>query len=811
MGRGRGSEWRGALLAGVALATVAGWDQRGFGPARAAAQTAPSQRWTFAIGPRPLSQALNDFARETGLSVAFTQRDAVTAQSPGAQGLLTADQALTALTAGTGFTWQRSDARTVTIAQAQAVDGALALPEMRVQAGLIPSQATIGPPPPAFAGGQVGSGTQVGVLGNRGIFETPFSAQSYTEELIRNQQATVLADVLANNPSIRSARNRNAIGEAFFLRGFQLNSTDIAFDGLYGIAATRRNVLDAVERVEVLLGPSALLNGLAPFGAIGGTINLIPKRATDAPINRVTGFYASDSIIGSSVDVGRRVGQNNEFGARANFSYGGGRTGIERQTDERLVAALALDYRGERLRATANFGHDRQSGRAQPLQIRASPSIRIPSAPAGTSGLQQNWENQNAERTYVTLGVEYDLMENLGAYARYGRANNKEDSVYNDVTLLDSAGTTREALNAFRRAYETETGEAGLRARLQTGPVAHQLSVAGSFYTLTERSQFFEPGTSFLSNIYRPISVVRPLVPDFPRNPRSSERELSSFAVADTLSVLGDRIQLTVGARQQFIQIENYDRATGQRLSRYDEGALTPAVALLVKPTAALSVYGNYIEGLAQGPTAPLTSSNAGEIFAPFRSTQYEVGAKYDFGSFAATAALFRIAQPAGVLTPVTNRFSIDGEQRNQGFEMTVFGEVTERLRLLGGGTLLDGQLTRTAGGRFDGNRAPGAPRLLLNFYGEYDVGYVSGLTTTARVIYTGRQNVDQANVQSIPAWTRLDLGVRQRFQTDTAAFTARFKIENILGLDYWTAVPFAAGLQRGAPRTFLFSISADL
>uniref|UniRef100_UPI001953B031 hypothetical protein n=1 Tax=Streptococcus pneumoniae TaxID=1313 RepID=UPI001953B031 len=71
--------------------------------------------------------------------------------------------------------------------------------------------------------------------------------------------------------------------------------------------------------------------------------------------------------------------------------------------------------------------------------------------------------------------------------------------------------------------------------------------------------------------------------------------------------------------------------------SRYDESANTPAAALLVKATERVSLYTNYIEGLSQGATAPMTAANAGDVFAPFRTKQKELGLKLDLVSFGCT------------------------------------------------------------------------------------------------------------------------------------------------------------------------------
>jgi len=195
-------------------------------------------------------------------------------------------------------------------------------------------------------------------------------------------------------------------------------------------------------------------------------------------------------------------------------------------------------------------------------------------------------------------------------------------------------------------------------------------------------------------------------------------------------------------------------------MANYDESAVTPALGLVVKVAPKVSLYANYVEALTQGPTAPTTAANAGEIFAPFKSKQAEGGAKVDFGRVTTTLSLFRIRQPS-TLTNAANVFGLDGEQRNQGIEWNVFGEPVGGVRLLGGVMLIDAELAKTAGGANDGNQAPGVPRVNLNLGGEWDTAFLPGLTLSARAIHTSSQYVDAANTREIPGWTRYDLGAR--------------------------------------------------
>lgn len=65
-------------------------------------------------------------------------------------------------------------------------------------------------PPVAYAGGQVATGGQLGMLGNRSVMDTPFNQTSFTAKTIQDQQARSVADVLLNDPSVRANQSASA-------------------------------------------------------------------------------------------------------------------------------------------------------------------------------------------------------------------------------------------------------------------------------------------------------------------------------------------------------------------------------------------------------------------------------------------------------------------------------------------------------------------------------------------------------------------------------------------------------------------------
>jgi iron complex outermembrane receptor protein len=170
----------------------------------------------------------------------------------------------------------------------------------------------------AYAGGQVARGGRLGLLGNVDIMDTPFNATNYTQALIQDQQARSVGDVVQNDPSVRVARGFGNFQELYVIRGFAVNSDDLAYNGLYGLLPRQFVASELLERVEILRGANSFVNGAAPGGGgIGGAVNLVPKRARTA-LNQVTLGVESGGQAYGAFDVARRFGEGDRAGIRVN-------------------------------------------------------------------------------------------------------------------------------------------------------------------------------------------------------------------------------------------------------------------------------------------------------------------------------------------------------------------------------------------------------------------------------------------------------------------------------------------------------------
>ncbi|AVR97151.1 TonB-dependent receptor [Pseudoduganella armeniaca] len=661
----------------------------------------------------------------------------------------------------------------------------------------------------SFAGGQVARKARLGMLGNMDVMSTPFNVSSYTAQAIADQQAVSVADVLTRDPAVRATGQGGGILDAFFIRGFAIgegNVGEIALDGQYGVAPNYRVFADYAERVEVIKGPAALLYGMSPNSGIGGVVNIVPKRAQTTDLTRLTLDYAGDSQLGAHVDVGRRFGAKREFGVRVNGRRQQGDTQLDKQYRRADVGALALDYQGARLRVTLDALGQTERFDAPSRPFLAAAGVAVPAAPDGKRNVTQDWEWAKIEDRSLLLRTEYDVTDALTVFANAGGARTHVARLFGTPTILNAAGDTRVTPDQFRLDVERATVDGGLRAAFDTGGVQHAVTLQASRYR-DQLDRAAVGGRPVLSNLYAPVAALVQDVPAPALVPKVSETHLSGVALADTMTALDERLLVTLGVRRQQVESDNFN-ASGATTAQYDRRATTPMIGVAFKPWRQLALYANRIEGLSKGDTAPPTAANAGEIFAPYKSRQNEVGVKFERGTLAATLSAFRIEKPSGQLTG--NVYAVDGEQRNQGVELAVFGQAMPGLRLTGGATFLDAELTRTNNAATLGKTPVGVPSSQANLGAEWDTA-LAGLTVTGSVSYTGRQYVNQANTQSIPSWTRLDLGARYQTRIDGRDTTLRASVANVANRDYWSGVASYGAFVQGAPRTLLLSATIDL
>lgn len=674
-----------------------------------------------------------------------------------------------------------------------------------------------------------------GVLGSKDAADIPFNIRSYNAALILNQQPQTLGQVLENDPTIRTTTGFGIAGELFVIRGFALAGDDIGFDGLYGITPRQLVAPELYESVQVLNGASAFLNGAAPGGTgIGGSVNLIPKRATVEAITRATVGFTGPEHFGGGFDFGRRLGSNGEWGIRLNGTARAGDASIDDEFRSTYVLGAAIDYNSGPFRATLDLAYQRVKVSHFRPKLRVNTLTQIPRAPDAGTNYGQPWQYTELRDIFGQFRLEYDVAKDVMVYAAFGARDGSEEGVYSTPTLVNLNGEVTVSSSFIPRTDNNEAATIGARAKLRGGGISHEFNVGGSMNWLVNRNAFeFYALSAGRNNLYAPVELPRSATVTFVGGNLAdpfpiSRSQLSSAFFSDTIGLFDDRILITAGLRLQVINAKSYSNATGALVSEYDEDKVTPVVGLVIKPTENLSLYANRIEGLVQGATAPQTGANpsggpalpvtnAGQILPPFVSEQYELGGKLRLGEIDLSLALFQIDRESAILRLDPDNagaleFGPFGIQRHRGIEFTVAGELAKGLRLIGGGSVIDAKLRRTQNGASDGAQAVGVPEYTLNANVEWDVPFIPALTLTGRVVHTGEQAANIGNSLFLQDWTRIDLGGRYVAVVAGKPLTFRLNIDNVADADYWASAfdSFRPDLQLGAPRTIKASVTYD-
>ena len=678
--------------------------------------------------------------------------------------------------------------------------------------------------PAVYAGGQIARESSLGVLGKRDFMDVPFNVTSFSNQLIENQQANSIVDVIVNDPSVADL-TLSSVSQAWMIRGFKAQQQDTQLNGIYGVAPRFYGGIEYVDHVEVLKGVGALLSGMAPNGSLGGTINFIPKRAGKDPKTSVTMSYGNKTQFTQHLDISRRS-DDGKLGVRVNLYNNQGGAAFKGERVKTHSGYVALDYTTNRSRTTFDFGAI--SSRTDNAQYRLTINNGIiralggaPPRPNSNLKFGAPGTSRQIRERFGLLRTEYDIDKNLMGYAAFGMRITNQNTLNNEFTMRNVNGLSQVTHRYNNQINKSISAEVGLKGKIETKGVNHELTLAASLmhykrYMYQNRFRIGGiNGRPYNVNMYAPAwrdlsSWLGPLVK---RTPLNDSETLRSIALSDVMTTKDKRWTFVVGGRYQQIIVNTYPNpgsaAGASSFSRYEEAKFSPAFAVVHKMNDNVSLYANYIQGLKDGDEAGTGTANEGEKMKPFVAKQHEIGAKFDFGKLATTLSLFTIKTPAMLTDPGTNIAAANGEVRNRGVEWSFFGEPKKGTRLTGGMTWLNATYKKTAGGVYDGNIQEGTPRYTAVLGVEQDIHGVPGMTLSTHMTYNSATYADEANTLRVSPWVRWDMGARYQFKAGDTPVTVRADVYNLFNRNYWRALD-RRSMFLGAGRTFMLSVTAD-
>lgn len=668
----------------------------------------------------------------------------------------------------------------------------------------------------AYAGGQVANSNLMGALGRQNFVDTPFNVTGFTNELMENKQATEITDVVKNDVSVKDLSLSGA-NSAWTVRGFKTTQQDMQFNGLYGIAPRFYTGTEGYERVEIIKGPSALLGGMAPNDTVGGTINFVPKRATDKAINKVKLSYGNGSEFTQHVDVGHRFGDNNKYGVRLNVLNRNGDTSVTDESRHTSAVVIGADVRGDKFRAALDAGyvyHATENPQYRVLfdkKVVAKLKVDTPFTPPTVDQDMKYGAVDTFRHTTEKYGVisgEYDFNKNWTAYAGVGMRYTSMDYKYNEFNVTNLA--TGDANIRYRHNYQINkalSAETGVRGKVVTGDVTHYIGVAASRLEQQVYMKNNQLNTINGLNYLKQTADWGVAKATSWESPLNNKQVLTGVSFTDRIVTKDEAWQFVLGARYQNVRSTSYDKEE----KTYNEHAVSPAVAVVHKFNNKVSVYANYMEGLKSGEFAPAKTKNEGELMAPVKTKQVEVGTKLDLGNFAATLSAFEVRNPSYTTDSATNVYALTSEVRARGLELNVFGEPVKGTRVLGGFMLLDSKYTKdSSSDALTGKTMAGTPRVNAVLGVDQDIKSVKGLSVSTRLNYIGPAYANDANTIKLGGYTTWDLGARYTWNSGQTPMTFRADVYNVLNKNYWNALD-RNGIILGKGRTFMLSLTANL
>lgn len=653
----------------------------------------------------------------------------------------------------------------------------------------------------------------VGPLGNKAWVDTPYSTTTVTKEMIENQQAQSVSELLKYSPSTQmQARGGMDVGRPQS-RGMQGSVVaNSRLDGL-NIVSTTAFPVEMLERLDVLNSLTGALYGPA---SPAGQFNFVAKRPTEETLRKVTLGYQSRSAFTGHVDLGGHIDDDNRFGYRVNVLDQEGEGNLDDSTLRRKLLSVALDWNiqpGTQLQLDASHYEFIQKG--YPGSFSYGPNIKLPSAPdpkdknlaLSTAGNDLTTDTVSTRLIHY-LNDDWSVTAGVGWQQADRAMRNVSSKIINNQGDISRSLKDSTAAGRFRVLSNTAT----LNGHVDTGSVGHDIALSTTGYVWSLYSaKGTGPSYSWdTTNMYHPSEMYEKgdgkIITGGDRY-KSSVNTQQSITLGDTVTFT-PKWSAMFYLSQSWIQSQNYNKS-GHKTGQIDENGLSPNVALMYKITPNVMAYVSYAESLEQGGTAPTNSDvkNAGQTLDPYRSKQYEMGLKADVSGMNLGAALFRLERPFAYVDPGDNVYKEQGNQVNNGLELTASGNVWQGLNIYSGVTFLDPKLKDTVSDTTSDKRVVGVPKVQANMLAEYSLPSMPEWVYSANVHYTGKRAANDTNTAWASSYTTWDLGTRYTTKISNVPTTFRVVVNNVFDKHYWASIfPSGTDGDNGSPSAFIGS-----
>lgn len=629
-------------------------------------------------------------------------------------------------------------------------------------------------------------------------FQTPASVNVITRAQIEERGEVNVMDAITRSAGISGAGHPGNSGSALSARGFT-GSTSVMrlYDGVRqygGVGVSFPFDTWSVDRIEVLRGPASVIYG---DGAIGGVVNVIPKKPTRGDIqNEAQATIGTENTLRLGVGSGGAI--NDKLSYRVDLS-GDRSDGWVDMGDSRNLTfsgALQLDVSSD-FRLKLSYAQ----GRQEPMRYFGTPLIN------GQQLEALREKNYNVSDSKIQYD---DRWTELSAEW----TPNVDTTVRSKLYYIDSKRQWRNA-----EAYNYNAGT-GLIDRKDDTQIMHDQTQTGNTTDATFRGQLFGlknqvsvgfdlNSSSFQHTNNTYVGIPNPAAVD-PYNPipgyfvngpnayipryRNKADQYSVFA-EDRLE-LTDKWSVIGGLRYDHADVSRTDLVSGSAAFDQKYSNVGWRLGTVYDIQVDTAIYAQYAE--AADPVGGLLMiSAANSKFDLSTGKQLEVGIKQSFAQKKGEWSLAAYSiKKNNLLSKDAANPSLTvqvGEQSSKGLEGTLAMAFAPGWQLDANAAILSAQyddfndsVSGVAVSRA-GNVPPDVAERLANVWLSWN--FQANWTASTGLRYVGKRYADKANTLTMPAYTTTDLALQWKATRDT---TLTLRGYNVFDKQYFTTAYYS-------------------
>lgn len=619
--------------------------------------------------------------------------------------------------------------------------------------------------------------------------DTPQSVQVIGSEIIEQQQAIRMSDVIKNANGVYVGSARGGAQESFWSRGYDMSANNMFKNGFRYNAGSIPEV-SGLEKVEFLKGGSALLYGNVAPGGILNLVTKTPKFTEGGEFSMQMGSYA---FYKPSIDFYGPISKSIAY--RFNASYENSESFRDYVKNDRIYLNPSFLFKiSDKTQITAQGDY---------LSADWTPDFGTGIVDKQILDIPNNvyygalWSKGNTKSASASVFVNHDFNDNwkLGfntSYQSYNRTQ-KSTAQLSNLAYSDIDNDKVQEVNWKRGLTQADAAEKifgdqlSLQGTFNTGSIKHQIFTGVDYENSSAPSYtfgFFDPKANIADlitteknaiNLFSYNYTTQSLdVPYSSRITQLATTDTQRFgAYAQDLISINKYVKVLAGLRwswqesdvettKEVIEKDNitklnvlttaYENAVPVTGAKTLNRAFSPKAGLVIQPNKDLSLFASYSNSFTPntGTTVDL------QPLDPSIIDQYEVGIKKDFwkGILSTNVTAYQIENnnlaqtvmfAADGITPnvTTTLKQLVGATKGKGIEIDITARPLEGLNINAGYSFNETKVSKssgTSGSLVVGDVLARTPKHTANlsFFYKLPSGALKGLSLGAIGNYIG-------------------------------------------------------------------------